>query len=93
MAKSLRAPAQSIPFPAPVYHAAVAAGIEAAHAWFSDPVLTAGEYKHDARVKYVGNIIDTHEPGRIPFAAAVNGFGDGFNQGIAQIIAGGASHA
>lgn len=91
MAKSAHVRA-NFPYPESAYHAAVAAGIEAARAWFDTPVKSAGEHKHDARVEYVGGVIDSNEPGCIPFSAAVQGFGDGFDRGIALIVAGGASH-
>lgn len=91
MAKSLRAPAPAV-HPTHVYQSAIAAGIDAACAWFAHPTDTAAGYRHTARAAYVGQVIDQSPNGSIPFAAAVEGFTEGFAKGLAQAIAGGASH-
>lgn len=84
---------EQTPFPPHAYHAAVDVGIRAARAWYRDANQSLGEFREAERAEYAGYIIDTHEPGRIPLGAALDGFTDGFNRGLEQIIIGGARHA
>lgn len=93
MATSARARSR-IPYPHSAYHAAVAAGIASARSWFAGkpPRYSLGEYLDEERYAYCDLVIGIHEPGRIPLAAGLEGFADGFNRGLEQIIAGGASH-
>ncbi|WP_167731873.1 hypothetical protein [Kerstersia gyiorum] len=87
-ASALARPEQTLPIPA--YQAAVAAGINAALAWFRHPVLSAGDYRNQKRIAYIWHVIDAHRPGHTPLTAALDGFTEGFNRGLAQAIAGGA---
>lgn len=79
---------KSLPYPQDAYLAAVAAGIAAARAWFAQPHQSLATCRDIQRAEYVGHVIDSHEPGLIPFTASVDGFTAGFERGVANIIAG-----
>lgn len=92
MAIYTRAFAQNLPFPEHVYLASVEAGISAARDWFRDIPTSLANYLDFARMAYVWDVIDSSELGTVSLAASLDGFTHGFERGVAEVIAEGASH-
>lgn len=63
------------------------AGVQAAHAWFTETKASAATHRDNARCALVRSIADDSEA-----SAASTMFKRGFAHGLAQAIAGGAHH-